>query len=208
MSEIKMTVLFYTGNNCPAAKHIEHIVIIVVNKHFFHSIFTGSIHGTAKLANIISVKVLNESGHSKVSCLIEGLEWISTHINRRSHFNAHPTSVINLSLSFDKDSDGDFDLLDDVIRAIPAVSVAAAGNQDIDACNRVPARFSSVITVGATQRYDRLTYYTNYGPCVDILAPGHSIVSASHRNDTGEVKKSGTSMSTGFVSGNCIAFST
>ena len=147
------------------------------------------------------MKVINESGHSKVSWLTEGLEWISNHINRSSHSNAHLTSVINLSIGFDA-SDRDLDFLDDVICQIPAVSVAAAGNKDTDACYLVPARFSSVITVGATHVYDRLTSYTNYGPCVDILAPGHYIVSASHRNNSGEVKKSGTSMSTGFVSGN------
>ena len=133
--------------------------------------------------------------------MTEGLEWISNHINQSSHFNANATSVINLSLGLD-DPDGDFNFLDDVIRAIPAVSVASAGNLGMDACNRVPARFSSVITVGATYVLDQLTSYTNYGPCVDILAPGHSIVSASNRYDIGEVRKSGTSMSAGFVSGN------
>ena len=154
------------------------------------------------------MKVLDENGNLKVSWLIEGLEWISNHINQSSHFNVYATSVINLSLGLhDPDRSRDLDFLDDVIRQIPAVSVASAGNQGMDACIRVPARFSSVITVGATHIYDGLTSYTNYGPCVDILAPGHSIVSASNRNDIGEVKQSGTSISTGFVSGNCIAYS-
>ena len=130
--------------------------------------------------------------------ILEGFEWISNHTNETSHLNV--TSVINLSLGL-LDPGGSFDFLDDVIRQIPAVSVAAAGNEDTDACNIVPARFSSVITVAATNSGDRLPIYTNYGPCVDLLAPGHEIMSASHRDDTGERQEDGTSMSAGFVSG-------
>ena len=111
------------------------------------------------------------------------------------------TSVINLSLGI-YDPGGSFDFLNDVIRQISAVSVAAAGNEDTDACNIVPARFSSVITVAATNSGDRLPSYTNYGPCVDLLAPGHNIMSASHSDENGELQDSGTSMSAGFVSGN------
>ena len=164
--------------------------------------FTGCIHGTAKQANIISVKVLDQETSSRVSWIIGGFEWISNHINQTAHLNAK--SVINLSWSI-FDTSGRYDYLDDIIRQIPAVSVASAGNDDQNAYSYVPARFSSVITVGATNAYDGLTWYTNYGSCVDILAPGDAIVSASHKDNTSEVKMDGTSTSAPFVSGNYVS---
>ena len=160
---------------------------------------TGSIHGTAKHANIISVKVLDQYLIGQAVWILEGFEWIFHHMDETSHLNV--TSVINIPFGI-YDPGGSFDFLDDVIRHIPAVSVAAAGNEDTDACDVVPARFSSVITVAAINSGDRLPVYTNYGPCVDLLAPGHNIISASHRDETGERQEDGTSMSAGFVSGN------
>ena len=41
----------------------------------------------------------------------------------------------------------------------------------------------------------------NYGPCVDIWAPGASILSASNESDTATMYRSGTSQSVPFVAG-------
>ena len=168
------------------------------NPLFFH-LFTGYIHGTAKQANIVAVKAWDWYGHSKIDWIIEAFEWISDHIKQTSQLNTK--SVINMSWGFD-DYDEEYSYFDDIIRQIPAVPVAAAGNDNTDACFSMPSRFTSVITVGATNAFDRLSWYTNYGSCVDILAPGDDILSASHRDSTSEVEKSGTSMSAPFVSGN------
>ena len=159
---------------------------------------SGFTHGTAKNAHVIPVKVLNQFKAGTTAWLIEGLEWVSN--QTKLSYERNITSVINLSLGM-LDPGGTEDWLDDVLQEIPAVAVAAAGNEDDDACRYVPARFSSVITVAATNDYDRLPSYTNYGSCVDLLAPGHRILSASHRDTTSEVQDSGTSMSAGFVSG-------
>ena len=160
---------------------------------------TGSIHGTAKQANIISVRILDQDGYAKIDWIVEAFEWISKHINQTAHLNVK--SVVNLSWGYD-DYDEEYSYFDDIIRQIPAVSVAAAGNDYTDACFFMPGRFTSVITVGATNAFDRLASFTNYGSCVDILAPGDAILSASHRDNTSEVEMSGTSMSAPFVSGN------
>ena len=50
--------------------------------------------------------------------------------------------------------------------------VVAAGNEGKDACSYSPGRQSWLITVGATDVDDVMGRYSNYGPCVDILAPG------------------------------------
>jgi subtilisin family serine protease len=82
--------------------------------------------------------------------------------------------------------------------------VTAAGNEDSDACNVSPASASPgtpVITVGSTNRQDRLSSFSNWGTCVDILAPGEDVVAASHKGDTQATQNSGTSFSCPTVAG-------
>ncbi len=52
--------------------------------------------------------------------------------------------------------------------------VVAAGNSDVDACNSSPADVSEAITVGAIDKTDTRAYFSNYGTCLDIFAPGTS----------------------------------
>jgi len=51
----------------------------------------------------------------------------------------------------------------------------AAGNSNVDACTTSPARVSSAITVGATTITDARASFSNFGPCLDIFAPGNNI---------------------------------
>ena len=50
--------------------------------------------------------------------------------------------------------------------------VAAAGNEDSPASGATPANCNQVITVGATGREGNRAPYSNYGPEVDVAAPG------------------------------------
>ena len=59
------------------------------------------------------------------------------------------------------------------------VVVVAAGNEQSDACSSSPSGATDAITVGATTPCDALASYSNYGSCVDILAPGSSVISAT-----------------------------
>ena len=70
----------------------------------------------------------------------------------------------------------------------------AAGNHGADACNSSPARVgtsSGVMTVAATDKTDKETSWSNYGSCVDVWAPGASILST---RKGGTTMMSGTSM--------------
>ncbi|GIF21673.1 subtilisin family serine protease [Actinoplanes tereljensis] len=82
----------------------------------------------------------------------------------------------------------------------------AAGNGNAlgvrqNACNYSPARVTTAITVGATQRTDAAASFSNYGTCVDILAPGVSITSAWYSSTSATNTISGTSMATPHVVG-------
>merc|ERR1719330_1827371 len=92
------------------------------------------------------------------------------------------------------------DAVDAAVAAGVVVSVAA-GNSNSDACNFSPAYVPSAITVGSTDSTDTRSYFSNYGTCVDIWAPGSSVLSAGHTSDSATATLSGTSMACPHVSG-------
>jgi subtilisin family serine protease len=79
--------------------------------------------------------------------------------------------------------------------------VVAAGNSSADACNVSPARLGTAITVGASDQADVRASFSNFGPCVDLFAPGVNILSAWAWNDYASFTASGTSMASPHVAG-------
>ncbi|MFZ2960325.1 MAG: S8 family serine peptidase [Candidatus Ozemobacteraceae bacterium] len=79
--------------------------------------------------------------------------------------------------------------------------IVAAGNDDDDASYFNPAHYERCFAVGATNSDDTRSSFSNYGPAIDISAPGKDIYSC-FSGSTSEYKSlSGTSMATPFVSG-------
>lgn len=95
-----------------------------------------------------------------------------------------------------------FDLLTDWSTQSQPYLVFAAGNQQQDAClYNAFSQLTTAIIVAATTIEGQLTRYSNYGPCIDIYAPGHhSLVNTS--SDTRFF--SGTSAAAAFVSGQLV----
>jgi len=84
-----------------------------------------------------------------------------------------------------------------------ALVVAAAGN---DGSNEqfYPAGYKGVLAVAATDENDNVTYWSNYGPDVDVAAPGNSIYSTwqpSSNNPSAYVYGTGTSFSSPLTAG-------
>lgn len=156
----------------------------------------GVLYGVAKGVTLYAVRVLDNNGSGTISGVIAGVDWVTA--------NHRKPAVANMSLG-----GGASTALDDAVRASIAAGVTyvvAAGNGDRlgrqqDACNFSPARVREALTVGATTNTDTKTSWSNFGPCVDLFAPGASITSAWHTGDTATNTISGTSMAAPHVAG-------
>lgn len=80
------------------------------------------------------------------------------------------------------------------------VVVFSAGNENDDVQFYAPANNSRVIAVASTNNTDSRSYFSNYGPLVDIGAPGEGIISLDIK-PKGITVMQGTSMSAPHVSG-------
>ena len=82
----------------------------------------------------------------------------------------HKGSVANMSLGGGKSQ-----ALDDAVnKAVDSGMhfAVAAGNDNRNACYYSPAAAEGAITVGASTLGDERAYFSNYGECVDVFAPG------------------------------------
>ena len=76
-----------------------------------------------------------------------------------------------------------------------------SGNDNRDACNYSPAAAENAVTVGASTLGDERAYFSNYGKCVDVFAPGLNIKSTYIGSKTATTTMSGTSMASPHVAG-------
>lgn len=154
-------------------------------------IAAGEKYGVAKGATVIPVRVFdcNKSGNSLD--VVEGLQWIVDN-------NSGP-AVVNMSLG-----GGYSQALNNAIAAVVDLGipvVVASGNETTNACIKSPASEPKAITVGASDRYDSVMSWSNYGSCVDVVAPGSTIRSAYIGGSTIAGNMSGTSMAAPAVTG-------
>ncbi|MCH8613516.1 S8 family peptidase [Arsenicicoccus dermatophilus] len=156
----------------------------------------GTKYGLAKKATVVPVRVMTCEGSSKGTSVEDGIDWVVK--------NAKKPAVANLSLG--GDADPAFDQA--VKRLVDAgiLTAVAAGNDSTDACNNSPAREPSMITVAATNKSDKLAYFSNYGKCVDVAAPGEDITSAWKGGSTATDTISGTSMASPHVAGGLVLY--
>jgi subtilisin family serine protease len=156
----------------------------------------GSGYGVAKNVQIRAGRVVNCIGGGTTSMVISAMDWIVA--------NGTYPSVVNMSLGY-----GDEQSVRDAAARLYQdrhVVVAAAGNGDFagnpqNACQQSPAGYANALTVGSTTSADHESSFSNYGSCVDVLAPGSSIKSAWIGSDTATYVDSGTSMAAPHVAG-------
>ncbi|KAJ8656309.1 hypothetical protein O0I10_008103 [Lichtheimia ornata] len=176
------------------------------NGHGSHCAGTiaGKKYGVAKHAHPIAVKVLRSNGSGTMSDVVRGVDWAtSQHIKdgtaAKKAGKAFKGSVANMSLGGGKSPSLDLAINGAVDTGM--VFAVAAGNDNSDACNYSPAAAEKAITVGASTLYDDRAYFSNYGPCVDVFAPGLNIESVWKGSKYATNTISGTSMASPHVAG-------
>lgn len=155
----------------------------------------GSTYGVAKGVSLIAVRVLDCNGSGSTSGVIAGINWVT------GHKQASPTipAVANMSLGGGASSALDAAVQNSINAGV--IYAIAAGNSNANACNYSPARVGAALTVGATTSTDQRASYSNRGTCLDLFAPGSSIISAWYTSNTATNTISGTSMATPHVAG-------
>jgi subtilisin family serine protease len=153
-------------------------------------------YGVARNVQLRAGRVVDCVGSGSASMAIAAMDWIVA--------NGTYPSVVNLSLGY-----GDMQSVRDAAARLYEdrhVVVAAAGNGDFagtpqNACQQSPAGYANALTVGSTTSADHESSFSNYGSCVDVLAPGSNIKSAWIANDTSSYTMNGTSMAAPHAAG-------
>ena len=142
--------------------------------------------GVAPECKVLPVKVLDSKGSGDTIGVAAGIRYAAD----------AGAKIINLSLAGPSDA-----TMGDAVAYAQdkgCVVVAAAGNEGSSAGASYPARYVKVIGVGATDSSNAHATFSNYGPGVDIAAPGVNILSTVPGG--GYESWSGTSMASPFVS--------
>ena len=190
-----VSVLPQTSEDVDHSGHGTHVAGIVAGDGHLSN---GAVMGIAPQADILSVKVLKDSGrsneHSDVAAIVDGLEWILRHKEQ------HNIRVANLSFGCAGTGEPERDAilfapLKQAIRSVVdagIVVVAASGNDASKVnFNTFPGNMKEVITVGALDinqtpddpSDDFVTEFSSQGRTPDglakpdIYAPGVDILS-------------------------------
>jgi subtilisin family serine protease len=142
-------------------------------------------------ANVVGLRVYPCDGRTTTALLVEAIDWVTN--------NAVRPAVINFSIGLDGGNDSLNDAVDAAVES-GIVFVAAAGNDNADACDGSPADGPSAIIVAGSTITDSRMAISDYGSCVDIFAPGEGIESL-YPYTPGTALRSGTSAATPHVAG-------
>ncbi|MBR5902395.1 S8 family serine peptidase [bacterium] len=146
-----------------------------------------NVAGVAPMAKILPVKVMDDKGKSDGFSVAQGIIYAVKKGAR----------IINMSLGTSSETN----LLDEALNYAmdhECLVVAASGNEGKEGEN-YPSNLEGVLCVGAVDGEKWKASFSNYGPKVDLVAPG-VLVAAAYPNG-GTVLMSGTSSAAPLVSG-------
>jgi serine protease len=139
--------------------------------------------GGAWDVTVIPVRVLGRCG-GELADIVSGIRWaagIAPAVNAGGQqiVNARQADIINMSLTIQAPCPASMQAAIDAAVARDVVIVVAAGNKANQASLYAPANCNNVIVVGANDARGGLSFYSNFGPQVDLLAPGGDVFADS-----------------------------
>jgi subtilisin family serine protease len=186
---------FFFGDNDPIDRnghgtHVAGTIAAVGNNGI-------GVIGVAWHAQVMAVKGLDDNGFGFDFTLAPAIEYAAS----------NGADVINASWG----GEGTSQTIEEAIQfatGLGVVFVAAAGNSSEDAMNFFPANSPEAITVAASDPFGNFAFFSNFGPKIDVTAPGVDILSLQAANTflaqpvvPGYGRLSGTSMAAPHVSG-------
>ena len=162
--------------------------------------------GVAPGAPVTGVKVLSCDGLTFPSIIIQGIDWVTANAVKPAVANMSLGSLINIPA------------LNAAVQNSAATGIfyaIAAGNGNpynnnapLNACTTSPASagysangVNGIMTAAATDASDVEASFSNYGPCVDVWAPGVAVTAPWLMSEGGLITASGTSFSSPYVAG-------
>jgi subtilisin family serine protease len=161
--------------------------------------------GVAPGLPVTAVKVVTCAGLGFPSIIVQGVDWVTANAVKPAVANMSLGSLIPLST------------VNNAVRASAASGIfyaLAAGNGNpftgapLNACNTSPALVgrdpgfpNGIIAVGATGQDDDDASFSNFGPCVELWAPGVALESTWLMAEGGLITASGTSFASPMVAG-------
>jgi hypothetical protein len=151
----------------------------------------GGTVGVAKNALVWAVRVFGCDGAGTWSAVIAAVDMLTAEARR--------PAVVNMSLAGSPSAVADAAIQRSIAAGITYVT--AAGNGDEDAATLSPSRLLEPLVAGSTGLDDRRSLFSNWGPTVDLFAPGEAIVTAAVESDTDLATMAGTSAAAAHVTG-------
>lgn len=139
--------------------------------------------GGAWDVTVIPVRVLGRCG-GELADIVSGIRWaagIAPAINAAGQqiVNQRQADIINMSLTIQAPCPASMQAAIDAAVARNIVVVVAAGNKANQAALYAPANCNNVLVVGANDARGGLAFYSNFGPELDLLAPGGDVFADS-----------------------------
>ncbi|KAJ6264933.1 Aqualysin-1 [Drechslerella dactyloides] len=174
--------------------------------HFHGTHTAGTVgsrrYGVAKNVNLFGIKALDSNNRGTGASIVAGMEAaLAAHLRRVREPN-FIGSVMSMSIG-GGGSQAQFNVLQRMAQAGMHVSISAM-NDNKDACSAFPGGYSRqlpIFNVGATDPSDGKASFSNFGPCVNIHAPGTNILSTNSKDNQSSRVLQGTSMACPAVSG-------
>jgi subtilisin family serine protease len=157
----------------------------------------SSTFGVAKSVRLFGVRVIGCSGSGSWSDVINGINWVTWH--RRQPAQQNSPAVANISLGGGAETSVDVAIRNSIRANV--TYVVAAGNANADARLYSPGRLPEAITVAATDINDIRGSFSNWGPAIDLFAPGVQITSTWIGGELMIRTLSGTSMASPHTAG-------